>query len=105
MFNQGELFVIDSPCVNICKWNNKGYCLGCFRSRYERFNWLQFNDFQKQNIINLCAKRKRASLNKKLRKQLQSEQDTIQPDLFAPQNKEQDLNSYILDENIQPSLF
>lgn len=58
MIDQGELFEIPSPCKRICEMNNKGYCIGCFRSRDERLYWNQFSNFQKQQVINLCERRR-----------------------------------------------
>ncbi|MEN9464570.1 MAG: hypothetical protein RL217_751 [Pseudomonadota bacterium] len=58
MIDQGELFEIPSPCKRICQMNNKGYCIGCFRSRDERLYWNQYSNFQKQLVINLCEKRR-----------------------------------------------
>lgn len=106
MLDQGELFEIKSPCINVCKWNNRGYCIGCFRSRYERFNWLKFSEFQRQNVINLCARRKHKVRNNKLKKQLQSEWETIQLDLFQSEHTVGEKNQVIhIDTNIQPPLF
>lgn len=58
MIDQGEFFKIPSPCQSICEMNNKGYCIGCFRSRNERLHWNQYSEFQKQLVVNLCHKRK-----------------------------------------------
>ena len=65
MIDQGELFEIPSPCKRICQMNNKGYCIGCFRSRDERLYWNQFSNFQKQLVINLCEKRRLKALASK----------------------------------------
>lgn len=56
---QLEFFTIPSPCINVCQSDARGYCLGCFRSRDERFNWLNYSDNQKQLILRLCKQRKR----------------------------------------------
>ncbi|WP_024871049.1 DUF1289 domain-containing protein [Tolumonas lignilytica] len=55
---QLELFPIPSPCIGYCQTDNKGYCLGCFRSREERFNWLKYTPPQQREIIRLCKQRK-----------------------------------------------
>lgn len=57
MSEQIELFSIPSPCKRICQTDQKGYCLGCFRSRDERFNWMNFSDEQKREVIRLCKQR------------------------------------------------
>lgn len=55
---QFELFPVPSPCIGVCTTNAKGYCLGCFRSRNERFNWNDMTPVQKMRVIDLCKKRK-----------------------------------------------
>jgi predicted Fe-S protein YdhL (DUF1289 family) len=55
---QLELFPIPSPCIGYCATDNKGYCLGCFRSRDERFNWLKLTPPQQRDVIRLCRQRK-----------------------------------------------
>ncbi len=55
---QLELFPIPSPCIGYCETDNKGYCLGCFRSREERFQWLKYNPAQQREVIRLCRQRK-----------------------------------------------
>ncbi|MCL1036124.1 DUF1289 domain-containing protein [Shewanella submarina] len=52
-------FEIPSPCLGVCKTDNRGYCLGCLRSRDERFHWQQFTDVQKLEVIRLCKRRRR----------------------------------------------
>lgn len=56
---QLEFFDIPSPCVGVCQSDNRGYCLGCHRSRDERFNWQDYNDAQKVDVIRLCKQRDR----------------------------------------------
>lgn len=56
---QLEFFVIPSPCRGVCESNHKGYCKGCLRSRNERLYWLRLSDMQKQNVLRLCALRRR----------------------------------------------
>ncbi|MFT4928090.1 MAG: putative Fe-S protein YdhL (DUF1289 family) [Phenylobacterium sp.] len=54
---QLELLSIENPCINVCESNKRGYCLGCFRSRDERFNWNNFSAEEKGKILALCKKR------------------------------------------------
>jgi len=58
VIDQGELFDIPNPCQGVCISNTRGYCKGCFRSRQERFHWHHLSSFQKQQVINLCEKRR-----------------------------------------------
>ncbi len=55
---QLELFPIPSPCIRRCETDSKGYCLGCFRSREERFEWLKMSPAQQREVIRLCKQRK-----------------------------------------------
>ena len=55
---QLELFPIPSPCIRLCETDSKGYCLGCFRSRDERFEWLKMSPAQQRDVIRLCKQRK-----------------------------------------------
>ncbi|PXZ06980.1 DUF1289 domain-containing protein [Gilliamella apicola] len=55
--DQIEFFAIQSPCSRVCETDKQGYCIKCFRSREERFNWLTFSDSQKQQILRLCKQR------------------------------------------------
>ena len=56
---QLELLSIENPCINVCESNKRGYCLGCFRSRDERFNWNTFTPEEKGKILALCKQRGR----------------------------------------------
>ena len=56
---QLEFFEIPSPCIGICQTDARGYCKGCLRNRDERFNWLNFSDAQKYDVIRLCKQRRR----------------------------------------------
>ncbi|MGS0674361.1 DUF1289 domain-containing protein [Shewanella sp. 30m-9] len=56
---QLEFFEIPSPCIGVCQSDARGYCKGCLRNRNERFNWLEFSDAQKYDVIRLCQQRKR----------------------------------------------
>ena len=56
---QLEFFDVPSPCIRVCQTDSRGYCLGCFRSRDERFQWQQFSQSKKVDVIRLCKQRKR----------------------------------------------
>lgn len=47
MAEQLEFFAIPSLCLGVFKVDKRGYCLGCFRSRAERFEWNSLTDSQK----------------------------------------------------------
>ena len=58
MAEQLEFFPVPSPCRGLCQTDTRGYCVGCFRSREERFGWMTFTDTQKRNILRLCQQRR-----------------------------------------------
>ncbi len=64
--SQLELFQIPSPCIGLCENGPNGYCVGCFRSREERFGWSQLPNDTKRKVIKLCKMRKARWLAKKL---------------------------------------
>jgi len=77
---QLELFPIPSPCVGRCQTDSRGYCIGCLRSREERFDWLKFSPAQQREIIRLCKQRKyRRWLASQ--KQMTEEEKAISPTL------------------------
>ncbi|WP_159817980.1 DUF1289 domain-containing protein [Colwellia sp. 20A7] len=61
---QLEFFDIPSPCVEVCQSNEKGYCLGCMRTREERKEWLHLNNDTKKKVIKRCIQRKKRLKNK-----------------------------------------
>lgn len=69
MAEQLEFFSIPSPCQRICQTDSKGYCIGCFRNRNERFNWLSFSEQEKHHILRLCQQRKIRRLREQLKVQ------------------------------------
>jgi hypothetical protein len=76
---QLEFFPIQSPCRGICQVDERGYCRGCLRTRDERFNWQNFSDTQKQDVIRLCRQR----LLRKIRANKAGEtEEPQQPSLF-----------------------
>ncbi|WP_392562201.1 DUF1289 domain-containing protein [Orbus sturtevantii] len=75
MSQQIEIFTIPSPCKRVCETDKQGYCLTCFRSRDERFSWLELSDEQKQDILRLCRQR---ALRKKYFLYQQQQQNLLQ---------------------------
>jgi len=61
---QLEFFDVPSPCIAICQLNDKGQCLGCFRTRAERQTWTSINSDEKQKVIKRCLQRKKRLANK-----------------------------------------
>lgn len=87
--NQLELFSIPNPCLGICETNRRGYCMGCLRSREERFNWHAKPPAEQRRIIELLSRRKARVLAELKQRQLIDLTATeipvaayLQPDLF-----------------------
>ncbi|MEX5486340.1 DUF1289 domain-containing protein [Proteus mirabilis] len=57
MQEQLEFFDIPSPCIGRCESNLQGYCIGCYRSRQERFSWSTMSQQEKRNVLRLCRQR------------------------------------------------
>ena len=80
---QIEFFYIDSPCRGICKVNSHGYCLGCARSRNERFNWLNLSDAEKKDVLRLCQERFKRARRKKVKQEKKDYlTEELQVDMF-----------------------
>lgn len=82
---QLEFFDVPSPCVGICQSNDKGQCLGCFRTRVERQTWIDIDSDEKQKVIKRCIQRKKRLENKIITKiAVEAESDIVQPSLLDP---------------------
>ena len=48
---------IETPCVNICKLDERGICIGCFRSLQEIAAWSRMSEAERFSIMtNLAAR-------------------------------------------------
>lgn len=56
---QPDFFDIPSPCIGVCRADDKGCCVGCLRSREERLYWLKMTDGQKHQVMRLIAARRK----------------------------------------------
>jgi len=90
---QLEFFDVPSPCIGICQSNDKGQCLGCFRTRVERQTWININSDEKQKIIKRCVQRKKRFENKistqveikeEVEKESEKKSEIVQPSLLDP---------------------
>ncbi|GAA6170655.1 hypothetical protein NBRC116592_03250 [Colwellia sp. KU-HH00111] len=90
---QLEFFEIPSPCVGVCQSDEKGYCLGCMRTRDERQNWVNLDNDNKQKIIKRCIQRKKRKANKGVATKgahttsSQEQHQVEQPSLLDPPSK------------------
>ncbi len=94
---QLEFFDVPSPCVGICQSDDKGYCMGCFRTRDERLNWIDFDSDNKQKVIKRCLARKKRKGQVAKPKAIEEEVVIEQPSLLDPPVKTTIDNSTDLD--------
>lgn len=72
-------FSCPEPVPGYLPVDERGYCRGCMRTRDERFNWQNFSDAQKQEVLRLCRQR----LLRKIRANKAVEpEEPQQPSLF-----------------------
>ena len=79
---QLEFFDIPSPCIGICQSNDKGQCLGCFRTRDERVGWVNYTSDDKQKVIKRCGQRKKRQVGQMKIKEVVIENEMNQPSLL-----------------------
>ncbi|MCI2284758.1 DUF1289 domain-containing protein [Colwellia sp. MSW7] len=89
---QLDFFDIPSPCVGVCQSNEKGYCLGCMRTRDERKEWSTLNNDDKQKVIKRCIQRtKRQNKREQIKvvevKSAIESSQPEQPSLLEPNKK------------------
>ncbi len=98
---QLEFFDVPSPCVGICQSDDKGYCLGCMRTRDERQNWINLDNNNKKKVIKRCIQRKKRKQNKNKAVEeinlLEITHEAEQPSLLDPLNKPKIANDSDLD--------
>lgn len=81
---QLEFFDVPSPCIGVCQTDDKGYCLGCMRTREERLSWLNLTCADRQKVIKRCRQRKRRRDNANKPKMPAEEVVIVQHSLLEP---------------------
>jgi len=56
---QPDFFAIPSPCIGVCRANNKGYCIGRPRRPGERLHSRHKKEEQKHQVMRLLAVRRK----------------------------------------------
>ncbi len=84
---QLEFFDVPSPCVGICQSDEKGNCLGCYRSREERQGWVNLTTDDKQKVIKRCLQRKKRKNAAPKIKVSEIAVVELQPSLLTPSDK------------------
>lgn len=94
---QLEFFDVPSPCIGICQSDDKGYCMGCMRTREERQKWVSLTSDDKQKVIKRCIQRKKRKDGKLKAKEAEPTAEQKQASLFDPPVKRNLDNSKDLD--------
>jgi len=84
---QLEFFDVPSPCIGICQSDDKGQCLGCFRTRDERLNWISLDSNARQKVIKRCQQRKKRKTQPAKAKVVQVLEESKQASLLDAANK------------------
>jgi len=84
---QLEFFDVPSPCIGICQSDEKGNCLGCYRTREERQSWINLTSDDKQKVVKRCQQRKKRKNAIPKIKVVEITSPEQQPSLLDPQSK------------------
>lgn len=49
---------IKNPCIHVCTKDEKGICLGCYRSMEEIRDWYKYSDKQKLKVLDNALSRR-----------------------------------------------
>ena len=48
---------VKSPCIKVCKYDSKGVCFGCRRTKAEAANWPEYDNEIRTEVLKLAAER------------------------------------------------
>ena len=46
-----------SPCIGVCTLDDRGHCMGCYRTAEEIEQWLEMDDEARQGVLDRLAER------------------------------------------------
>jgi predicted Fe-S protein YdhL (DUF1289 family) len=49
---------VQSPCIRVCRLNERNECFGCFRTEQEILGWARLGADERQAVIELAGTRK-----------------------------------------------
>ena len=52
-----QLAPIESPCISVCRLDEQGRCMGCFRTSSEIAGWLSMTDDERRAVIDELPER------------------------------------------------
>lgn len=63
--NENEIEIIaESPCTDRCLMDDKGICLGCYRSAEEISNWFMSSNQKRLSFLKNAYQRQKERLSK-----------------------------------------
>jgi len=51
----------NSPCINVCSLDERGYCRGCYRSRDEIAGWTRMSAAEQWAVVRAAEERRHDS--------------------------------------------
>lgn len=52
---------VASPCIHVCRLDDRDVCTGCFRTRGEIARWMQMSEEEKFQVVSRLSTRQRKS--------------------------------------------
>lgn len=49
---------VKNPCIQVCRYDDEGICIGCYRTMQEAANWIFLSEQQKTEVIRRTEERK-----------------------------------------------
>lgn len=49
---------VKNPCIQVCRYDDEGICIGCYRTMQEAANWFFLSEQQKTEVIRRTEERK-----------------------------------------------
>ncbi len=49
---------VKNPCIQVCRYDDNGICIGCFRTMQEAADWMFLSSEQKREVIRRTEERK-----------------------------------------------
>ncbi len=49
---------VKNPCIQVCRYDDDGICVGCYRTMQEAANWIFLSEEQKVEVIRRTEERK-----------------------------------------------
>lgn len=44
-------YQLANPCIGLCEADSNGFCIGCGRTRQERYQWYRLSEAEQREIL------------------------------------------------------